>query len=319
MNPLISIIVPVYNAEKTLKRCIDSITNQIYINWELLLIDDGSKDNSGRICDEYSLKDNRIKVFRKENGGVSSARNLGLNNAKGKWITFCDSDDYVYPSWLCNFVECLSDNSDLICQSFNSSKSLVDTSSGETVNGFEFCGDKCIGLIKLYENKILGYLWVKLFKKEIIDSYNIRFNEDFNFWEDQVFCIDYFCYINTISCTNKIGYNYCVPDWDNKYKVKENIILVYESIYKSFSVIFKGKINNLVLDSIDGYVGQVLISYKNNNSLSRRKLKKMLDVLKHDFLKSHLFFLTKWIVYLDKTTFLGDYMLKLHVKIKKNI
>lgn len=96
MNPLISIIVPIYNAESTLNRCIDSIINQSFDDWELLLIDDGSKDQSGKICDEYATKDSRIKVFHKENGGVSSARNLGLDNALGKWITFIDSDDKIF-------------------------------------------------------------------------------------------------------------------------------------------------------------------------------------------------------------------------------
>ena len=90
----ISIIVPVYNSEQTLNRCIDSILGQTYRNFELLLINDGSKDRSGEICDEYARKDSRVKVFHKENGGVSSARNVGLDNARGEWITFCDSDDY---------------------------------------------------------------------------------------------------------------------------------------------------------------------------------------------------------------------------------
>lgn len=93
--PLISIIVPVYNSEKTLNRCIDSILSQTFHDWELLLIDDGSTDCSGEICDEYAIKDKRVKVFHKGNGGVSSARNVGLNNAKGEWITFIDSDDEI--------------------------------------------------------------------------------------------------------------------------------------------------------------------------------------------------------------------------------
>ena len=92
----ISIIVPVYNTEKYLHRCVDSILAQTFTDFELLLIDDGSKDNSGKICDEYAAKDNRIRVFHKENGGVSSARNLGLDNACGKYIIFMDADDYWY-------------------------------------------------------------------------------------------------------------------------------------------------------------------------------------------------------------------------------
>lgn len=93
MNPIISIIIPVYNAEKTLNRCVDSVLNQTFHDWELLLIDDGSKDRSMYLCDEYALKDKRIKVFHKKNGGVSSARNMGLDYARGEWITFVDSDD----------------------------------------------------------------------------------------------------------------------------------------------------------------------------------------------------------------------------------
>lgn len=98
--PLISIIIPVYNSENAINRCIDSIMSQVFQDWELLLIDDGCTDKSGEICDEYASKDRRIRVFHKENGGVCSARNVGLDNAKGEWITFCDSDDFVYPNWL---------------------------------------------------------------------------------------------------------------------------------------------------------------------------------------------------------------------------
>ena len=95
--PKISIIVPVYNAEQWLERCIESIVAQTYADWELLLVDDGSNDRSGDICDRYAASDPRIQAFHKPNGGVSSARNLGLDHAQGEWITFVDSDDYTYP------------------------------------------------------------------------------------------------------------------------------------------------------------------------------------------------------------------------------
>lgn len=97
---MISVIIPIYNTEKYLSRYIESVLNQSYKNFELLLINDGSKDRSGDICDEYAKKDNRIKVFHKENGGVSSARNLGLDNAKGDYVCFIDSDDYVGKRYL---------------------------------------------------------------------------------------------------------------------------------------------------------------------------------------------------------------------------
>ena len=99
-TPKISVIIPVYTAEKSLCRCIDSILTQTYQDFELLLIDDGSTDSSGAICDEYAEQDARIRVFHKENGGVSSARNVGLDNARGEWYAFVDSDDSVSPHYL---------------------------------------------------------------------------------------------------------------------------------------------------------------------------------------------------------------------------
>ena len=99
-HPQISIIVPVYNVEQYLQSCIDSIITQTYTDWELLLVDDGSPDRSGEICDEYAKKDNRIRVFHKRNGGVSSARNLGLDKAQGEWVTFIDADDYILSDFI---------------------------------------------------------------------------------------------------------------------------------------------------------------------------------------------------------------------------
>ena len=96
-NPKISVIVPVYNVEQYLRRCIDSILAQTFTDFELLLIDDGSKDSSGEICEEYAGKDARIRVFHRQNGGVSTARNLGIDKAKGEWITFSDSVDELLP------------------------------------------------------------------------------------------------------------------------------------------------------------------------------------------------------------------------------
>ena len=101
--PTISVIVPVYNTEQYLHRCIDSVLAQTYKDFELLLIDDGSKDSSGTICDEYAAKDARVRVFHKENGGVSSTRNLGLDHARGEWVTFVDSDDYIEDNFLNSF------------------------------------------------------------------------------------------------------------------------------------------------------------------------------------------------------------------------
>ena len=114
MRHNLSIIVPVFNVRNYLSDCIDSIISQSYSDFECILIDDGSTDGSGAICDEYAKKDSRIRVFHKENGGVSSARNIGLDNASGEWIYFVDSDDQILPGGLQTMVDWISDNVDIV-------------------------------------------------------------------------------------------------------------------------------------------------------------------------------------------------------------
>ena len=113
-NKKVAIIVPVYNVEKYLQRCIESILTQTETDFELLLIDDGSKDKSGLICDEYAQKDERVNVIHKENGGVSSARNLGIEKANGEWICFIDADDYVRQDFLSNIQQYLFGDVDIV-------------------------------------------------------------------------------------------------------------------------------------------------------------------------------------------------------------
>lgn len=120
-NDLISIIVPIYNTEKYLKKCLDSIINQTYKQIEILLIDDGSTDGCGKICDEYSKKDDRIIVIHKKNGGLSDARNIGLDNAKGRYISFVDSDDYIDKNMIYSlYYDCIDNK----CQMASSNKIL---------------------------------------------------------------------------------------------------------------------------------------------------------------------------------------------------
>lgn len=134
-NPKISVIIPVYNAEATLRRCVDSVLSQTFTDFECLLINDGSKDKSGEICDEYAARDSRIGVFHKENGGVSSARNVGLDNATGEWIAFVDSDDWAGEKYLESFSEYL--DADLIISGFQSvnKNEIVADRESEYIDG----------------------------------------------------------------------------------------------------------------------------------------------------------------------------------------
>lgn len=126
INTLVSVIVPVYKVEKYLHRCIDSIINQTYKNLEIILVDDGSPDNCGKICDEYAEKDNRIKVIHKSNGGLSSARNAGLDVANGDYVYFVDSDDYIDTKLVeDNLNLAIEHDADMVCFNYFEVKIII--------------------------------------------------------------------------------------------------------------------------------------------------------------------------------------------------
>lgn len=212
-SPLISIVVPVYNAEKYIDRCISSICNQTYTNFELILVDDGSTDLSGSICNEYSSRDNRIRVIHKPNGGVSSARNCGLDKISGKYVTFVDSDDHVSSDFLANFVCCLSDekNIDLVAQSFW--YCYEESKEQQLLKLPDIFIKENYQLVKWFEdakNVHNGYIWHRLFRSEIIKANNIRFPDEISFSEDGIFFVRYLRTASNFLLTSKPGYFYSV-------------------------------------------------------------------------------------------------------------
>ena len=202
--PKISIITPVYKAEKYLHKCVDSIIAQSFQDWELLLIDDGSPDNSGKICDEYAEKDSRIKVFHKENGGVSSARNLGLNNVRGAWITFIDSDDWIEKRFIADLFKPIERNITLDfvqggCVKINNAGITTVEQKYDT-----YFGNNPIILLL----KIRGLVISKLFKTSIIKSANLYFDENMRIAEDMAFTLDYIQNVKNYYLNPSIGYYY---------------------------------------------------------------------------------------------------------------
>jgi glycosyltransferase involved in cell wall biosynthesis len=185
---LISIIIPVYNVENHLTKCIDSILIQKNINFEILLIDDGSSDRSGEICDEYSRNDERIRVFHQNNHGVSYARNIGINNAKGKWITFVDADDWIEPNSLFQiFEEKNANNSDIIiARSFIINKDNVDHELFPFKKEFS---KKCYNGIDLAINQeyLRGNACGLLYKRDFIKLHRILFPLEIKIGEDSTF------------------------------------------------------------------------------------------------------------------------------------
>lgn len=212
---MISIIIPVYNAEKTLKRCLDSIKAQTYTDFECLLIDDGSKDSSLSICESYADGDDRFKVFHKENGGASSARNVGLDNASGEYICFCDADDYVTPNWLALFAKHI-DKAGIVVSSY---RMIFADHEDERIYLYDITQIPLLWMV-LELNGDGGFLWNKCYHADVIKGKHIRFNPKYKLYEDDEFVSHYLSYIcNSGVCVSKEAtYNYYVPlDFEAKY------------------------------------------------------------------------------------------------------
>lgn len=167
---LISIIIPVYKVEKYLEKCIQSVINQTYENLQIILVDDGSPDNCGKICDEYAQKDHRIEVIHKSNGGLSDARNKGLEIAKGEYIGFIDSDDYIESDMYEVLYNLLKQyNADVsICNFYTVSQGKIAIKNAE--NGIKEYNRIEILKEVLLDNNIQSYAWNKLYKKELFDE-----------------------------------------------------------------------------------------------------------------------------------------------------
>ena len=206
MRPLISVIVPVYKVETYLNNCIKSIVNQSYSNIEIILVDDGSPDNCPALCDEWAKKDKRIKVIHKKNGGVSSARNSGLDLASGKYIGFVDGDDFIHKDMI-----------DYLYKAMDSDSSQM-ASCGYRLSGKIYCcnNKKLISNIQAlsYLFNIIdcpyfeGFVWNKLYLLQIIKDNNIRFDEELDMCEDTLFNFDYLNNVNKVSILNYSFYEY---------------------------------------------------------------------------------------------------------------
>lgn len=201
---ILSVIIPVYKAEKYLHTCIESILSQTFENFEILLIDDESPDKSGVICDTYASKDKRIHVIHKKNGGVSAARNTGIELAKGEWITFIDSDDWIENNcFLISMNKIKKYNLDLLQFSYrrvNNTQKILYQSIEET----------CLQEPNEYisTNKFLITVCGGVFKKSLIQENNIKFDTSLKLGEDQLFIYKYILSCNRCMRISNLLYNY---------------------------------------------------------------------------------------------------------------
>lgn len=199
MNPTVSIIVPVYNAEHTIGRCIESILNQEYADFELLLVNDGSTDSSGSICDSYAAQDARVRVLHKENTGVSDTRNTALDQAKGTYLQFLDSDDWITPDATSSLVRSAESGScDLVVSDFYrvvgervSQKGDIDDDSVMTRE--EYAAHMMENPADFY----YGVLWNKLYRRSIVEAHHLRMDPEISWCEDFMFNLEYIRYAET--------------------------------------------------------------------------------------------------------------------------
>lgn len=203
---MISIIIPIYNVEKYLEKCLDSILNQTYKNLEIILIDDGSTDNSPNICNSYCEKDKRIKIIHKNNEGVSSARNKGIELSKGKYIVFIDSDDYVSNEHIEVLYDCIiSNNVDLVISN------LIDISedgiilNNEEKESFLMNKDQCLKEL-LSEDNFYHLCCGNIYRKDLLEK--IRFNCKYRIAEDLDFLYRYIKQISSAYFLSKNTYYY---------------------------------------------------------------------------------------------------------------
>ena len=224
-NPKISIIVPVYNVEQYLPRCIDNILNQSFADLELLLIDDGSKDKSGAICDEYADKDDRIRVYHKENGGVSSARNIGLENARGEWLAFIDGDDEITEGYFNIRQE--HESVDVIIKPY----CVVNADGRVTCHNNELSiltgKDK---IFRYYVQKRNNALWDKIIKRKTIGTK--RFNTNVSIGEDFLFFLGVLPNVKSIAFDDTGSYRYFLRQGSamQSVDIKRRIEILWQNI-----------------------------------------------------------------------------------------
>lgn len=244
MNSLISVIIPVYNIESDLQdfhRCIQSVLSQTYVHFELLLINDGSTDRTAEICEEYACNDHRIRLLCKQNGGVSTARNLGLDHAAGEWVMFIDDDDWIEKECLETCMKAASPDVDLVVFSYKwkAEERLPDT---------EFHTRKEIARILPHYSCTMAFIsvWGKLYKKENIDSSSLRFDVALRNGEDSHFFLRYLLCCHHMLFLSGVFYHYDIhptsltntiyADWDRHHLFLSKKLMAIDEVEKAYNV-----------------------------------------------------------------------------------
>lgn len=234
---MVSIVVPAHNVEKYICDCLNSLINQSYRDLEIIVIDDGSTDTTGKLCDSFAEKDCRIKIVHKKQGGVSSARNLGIALASGEWITFVDSDDWLKQDIIAKMMPALK-NDLLNCFGYD----VVDVNGlyaeKEAFYTGELSREELIAnVVYLCDEKYnLGNfyraIWGKLLRTDIIKNNDIRFSEDLTMGEDALFLVQYLQFVKGLNFISQDGYNYRQISSSVTHRFKEKLYIYNDNQYR---------------------------------------------------------------------------------------
>lgn len=246
MQPKVSIIVPVYNVEKYIKRCIDSLIQQTLKDIEIILVNDGSPDNCPKICDEYEETFTQIKVIHKLNGGLSDARNKGLEAATGKYVLFIDSDDWVESRILESlYCKAEQDQTDIVVCSYSIDYTNNNFSVEKKISGLHSHIKNVSSAINVLEEKgMFNVVWNKLYRRKILDDNNIQFEIDGVPGEDLLFNCEVFKKVKSVSLTSEVLYHYMREDEDtlvnkynaNLYKQVKKFNLARKNLYQYYEM-----------------------------------------------------------------------------------
>ena len=280
----VSVIIPVYNAEKNLRRCVDSVLNQSFADCEVLLIDDGSTDGSGALCDAYARRYARVRALHKQNGGVSSACNLGVENARGKYLMFCDSDDYAEPDW----IETLHMWAQRHPHAFVFSAFFETDGGGDrTVRLEGFPDGAQIPVADYYaicRHNFCAYRWNRIYRRDIITADRLCFDTRVSVGEDVLFNIEYLKRCDAYLYADKPLYHWVNHGNDSLSRA------YHATFYDDLKTLYFPRLGVIAEKDVEAYCTNALnrffqaieAVYDRRNTMTAREKKAYLQYILHD-------------------------------------
>ena len=288
---MVTIVVPVFNMEAYLPRCMDSLLGQTYQQTEILIIDDGSTDNSMSLCEEYCRRFQSVRVIHKENGGLSSARNMGIESASGEYITFPDPDDWVENSYIENYMALVKEyNPDMVCIGHYVDFEDATFSANPGASFRLMNGEEAMNALIL-PPAMEGFAWNKLYKMDIIRQYHLRFSDLMGTTEDLAFAYQYLKHVSKVCfAPDKIMYHYCqrtgsatIASFSQRQMQSMNI---YEQMIRESK---NGEFREAATIRLCDLALNLLWSVKNQPQRDRpieKQLREKIEELKRSYLKS---------------------------------